>query len=441
MAIAASARPMQVRPSGERRPSARGKSIGSLHWGELHFIGLLHRRRPDTKTTSWRANWLVRIRVALPNFWETNMTKNTNVGVKRSTEWKAEATTKRTKKVAAAESTKTRKPRRPARTAPVVTARDVSRTKTRKTVAQWRKVPSENPIARQIELVRFKLADVGQAGGVGLRALYICGPQGIGKTHSIVEQEAVWRSRNLLPIRCRPRNVHELVDQFKEAKGLGPLIMEEADIIFRSKPMFEILKQATDPKTPDVFYKMAKTPEGKRRVAINLNVPIVVSTNMDLWDDAQWDKTLVNDRDALFERSAPIALMRDPFMLWEWSVYLALVSHLTREVSVRNPNGGRPLTQSNSLSVQDEAIRWFTDNVSALNSISPRTLKKASEIIGRRQRGDMPDEIATIELQGLLGGSRAMSQPKNADWAKLLREMPKTTTRQLESANGGRAAQ
>lgn len=367
------------------------------------------------------------------------MTKNTNVGVKRSPEWKAEATTKRTKKVAAAEPTKPRKPRRPARTAPVVTAKDVSKTNTRKTVAQWRKVPSENPIARQIELVRFKLADVGQAGGVGLRALYICGPQGVGKTHSIVEQEAVWRSRNLLPIRCRPGNVYELVDQFKEAKGLGPLIMEEADIIFRSKPMFEILKQATDPKTPDVFYRMEKTPEGKRRVAINLNVPIVVSTNMDLWDDAHWDKALVNDRDALFERSAPIVLMRDPFMLWEWSVYLALVSHLTRDVSVRNPSGGKPLTLSNSLTVQHDAICWFTDNARALKSISPRTLKKASEIIGRRQRGDMPDEIANIELEGLLGGSRAMSQPKNADWAKLLREMPKTLSTGSEAIGSKRA--
>lgn len=369
------------------------------------------------------------------------MTKNTNVGVKRSPKWKAEATTKRTMKVAADESAKPRKPKRPAKTAPIGFAIDATKTKERNTVAEWRKVPLENPIARQIELVRFKLADVGQAGGVGLRALYICGPQGVGKTHSIVEQEAVWRSRKLLPIRCRPRNVHELVDQFKEAKGLGPLVMEEADIIFRSKPMFEILKQATDPKTPDVFHRMEKTSEGKRRVAINLNVPIVVSTNMDLWDDTLWDKALVNDRDALFERSAPIVLMRDPFMLWEWSVYLALVSHLTRDVSVRNPNGGRPLTQSNSLSVQDEAIRWFTDNASALKSISPRTLKKVSDIIGRRKRGDMPDEIANIELRGLLGESRAMSQPENADWAKLLKEMPKTTARQHKSATGRRAAQ
>ena len=368
------------------------------------------------------------------------MTKNTNVGVKRSPEWKAETAPKRTKKVAAAEPAKPRKPKRPAETTPIGSAMDVTKTKTRNTVTQWRKVPLENPIARQIELVRFKLADVGQAGGVGLRALYICGPQGVGKTHSIVEQEAVWRSCKLVPIRCRPRNVHELVDQFKEAKGLGPLIMEEADIIFRSKPMFEILKQATDPKTPDVFYRMEKTPVGKRRVAINLNVPVVVSTNMNLWDDVQWDKALVNDRDALFERSALIVLMRDPFMLWEWSVYLALVSHLTRDVSVRNPSGGRPLTLSNSLSVQHEAICWFTDNASALNSISPRTLKKVSEIMGRRQRGDMPDEIAAIELQGLLGGSRAMSQPKNADWTKLLKEMPKTTARQHKSAKGRGAA-
>ncbi|MBX7459842.1 hypothetical protein [Qipengyuania huizhouensis] len=367
------------------------------------------------------------------------MTKNTNVGVKRSPEWKAEATPRRTKKVAAAEAPETRKLQRPARTEPSNSAKDVTKTKTRKTVAQWRKVLLENPIARQIGLVRFKLADVGQVGGVGLRALYICGPQGVGKTHSIVEQEAVWRSRKLRPIRCRPRNVHELVDQFKEAKGLGPLIMEEADIIFRSKPMFEILKQATDPKTPDIFSRMEKTKEGKVRVDINLNVPIVVSTNMDLWDDTQWDKTLMNDRDALFERSAPIVLMRDPFMLWEWSVYLALASHLTRDVCVRNPSGGRPLLLSNSLIVQSEAISWFTDNARALKSISPRTLKKVSEIFGRRQRGDMPDEIATIELQALLGEARAMPQPTNADWAKLLQEMPKASSTGSETMKPERA--
>ncbi|MEQ1514884.1 MAG: hypothetical protein ABL931_00175 [Usitatibacteraceae bacterium] len=307
---------------------------------------------------------------------------------------------------------------------------------TKQLLNRWLKVRAENPLAKQLGLARFKLGDLGSRGGVGLRALYLCGPQGVGKTHSIVEQETVWRANGLYPIRCRPRDVRELLDQFKAARGLGPLIMEEADIIFRSKPMFEVLKQATDPKTPDVIWRIEKTKEGKENVPINLNVPIVVSTNMDLWDPKFWDAKLLNDRDALFERSAPVTLARDPFMLWEWSVYLALTSHLTRDVLVRNPKGGKPTLMANPLSIQHSAIRWFTENVASLVSISPRTLKKIAEILGRQHRDDMPEEIAQAELAGLIAKRREMEQPSQSDWSELLLKMPKTTSTARKVSTG-----
>lgn len=209
-----------------------------------------------------------------------------------------------------------------------------------KALQRWVDVPNTNPIARRMAAAEFKLGDLGSSGGVGLRAVYLCGPPGIGKTHQIIAQEQRWRLRGIEPLRIRPANVHNLIDHFAEAKGRCPLIMEEADIIFRSKPMFEVLKQATDPLTPDYLYRMVKIEKEKVQVPINLNVPIIVSTNMDLTSDEGWDKALLPDRDALFNRSWPVVFPDDPFALWEWSVYLALSTYLTIGVSIRNPHGG-----------------------------------------------------------------------------------------------------
>jgi hypothetical protein len=274
---------------------------------------------------------------------------------------------------------------------------------------------------------KFMLADLGTQGGVGLRAFYISGPPGVGKTHSIREQEDCWEKRGMSPLRFRPSNVHELLDHFENASGRRPLIMEEADVIFRSKPMFEILKQATDPETPDTFTRIRKVRGRKVAVQLNLNVPIVVSTNMNLLSDVGWDKNLLNDRDALFNRSMPIVIPDDPHELWEWSVYLALTSHLTRDVSLRNPSGGRPIVQSNSLQVQAGALNWFSDNLPNLAVIAPRTLKHIAQAFGRVARNDMPKAIAEEMLSRLLVEPRNIAVPRKQDWAKLLTSMPKAT--------------
>ena len=159
--------------------------------------------------------------------------------------------------------------------------------------------------------------------------------------------------------------------------------------------MFEVLKQATDPLTPDYLYRMVKIEKEKVQVPINLNVPIIVSTNMDLTSDEGWDKALLPDRDALFNRSWPVVFPHDPFALWEWSVYLALSTYLTIGVSVRNPQGGAPIRQDNSLVVQANAITWFTENLNRLAVISPRTLRFIAQCMGRVVREDTRS-LATV---------------------------------------------
>jgi len=299
--------------------------------------------------------------------------------------------------------------------------------KHRMAASGWCKVAKENVIARQMALAKFKLGDLGIEGGVGLRAVYLCGPPGVGKTQSIVQQEAVWRSRGLEPLRCRPTNVVELLDYFEQARGVRPIVMEEADIIFRSKPMFEVLKQATDPLTPDILYRMKRVGKTKVMIPIRLNVPICVSTNMDLLHDAGWDAKLLPDRDALFNRSMPVVIPNDPHALWEWSIYLALTSHLTLGVMLRNPTGGKPVSASNPLAVQARALDWFTDHIQHLAVISPRTLKQVAQLFGRAHRGDLPAVVLDSELQALLTDApRAdVAVPLKADWSVLLTTMPK----------------
>lgn len=298
---------------------------------------------------------------------------------------------------------------------------------TRLTVNDWLGVEHENIIARKIASARFKLADLGQLGGIGLRALYISGPPGIGKTHSVNDQELAWRAAGLNPIRCRPQNFRDLLDIFAAAEGRNPIIMEEADILFRSKPMFEILKQATDPISSDYLTRIVKIDEEKVPQQINLNVPIIVTTNMNLSTDAGWHKSLIADRDALFNRSRPIIIPDEPLALWEWSVYLALRSHLTKTVNIRNPSGGRPLNQAVPLQVQSGAIQWFTNNINKLAVISPRTLKQVAQFFARTHRGDMPEGILREELDSLLGeeARQPVELPACADWPMLLKSMPK----------------
>jgi len=302
-----------------------------------------------------------------------------------------------------------------------------TRPKMRSAVSGWRKVAIENTIARQMSLARFKLGDLGTYGGVGLRAVYLSGPPGVGKTQSIVDQETKWLARGLVPLRCRPTNVNELLDYFEQARGVRPLIMEEADIIFRSKPMFEILKQATDPLTPDVLNRMKGSGSKKRMIQIRLNVPIVVSTNMDLLSDKAWEPKLLPERDALFNRSMPIVIPSNAHALWEWSVYLALTSHLTQSVTIRNPTGKGALVQATPLLVQAAAIEWFTNHIQSLAVISPRTLKTIAQLFGRAHRGDLPKVILESELQALYGSEpRHVEIPFQADWATLLTSMPKS---------------
>lgn len=297
----------------------------------------------------------------------------------------------------------------------------------RQALQRWIDVPLTNPIARRMEAAQFKLGDLGSRGGVGLRAVYLCGPPGIGKTHQIIAQEQRWRSRGIDPIRVRPSNVNDLIEHFAQSGGKRPIVMEEADIIFRSKPMFEVLKQATDPLTPDFTYRIVVIDKEKVHEPVNLNVPIVVSTNIDLTNDQGWDKDLLPDRDALFNRSWPVVFPNDPFALWEWSVYLALKSYLTKEVKLRHPNGGAPIPQDNPLLVQAQAIEWFTENLNRLAVISPRTLKFIAQCMGRAHRKDMPMSIMQDELEALLLPKRAdpVALPQMEDWAALLRYFPK----------------
>lgn len=311
------------------------------------------------------------------------------------------------------------------------------RPKARRSVSGWQKVAKENAVARSMELARFKLGDLGKNGGTGLRAAYLCGPPGVGKTQRIIEQEAVWRAREIEPLRFRPANVNELLDYFEESAGRRPLIMEEADIIFRSKPMFEVLKQATDPTTPDVLYRMKRVGKGaKVAIPVRLDVPVVVSTNMNLMSDNGWDGKLLPDRDALFNRSAPVLIPDDAIALWEWSVYLALTSHLTLRVSLRNPTGGKPIEQHSPLGVQAVALDWFTDNIQRIAIISPRTLKLVAQLFGRAHRGDLPTNILMSELEALCGADRQdINVPHKPDWAMLLKAMPKMVQRSARSVS------
>lgn len=219
----------------------------------------------------------------------------------------------------------------------------------------WMTVPDENAVAAGFREAR---ESVGLVVAGDWPVAWLSGPGGIGKT--VITKTAIktWQEKGLEPVFANPANARELLGAMKTAKGRRPIIMEEADTIFRSDKCLNILKIATDRKGTGVY-------DGVRVTA-----PLIIATNAPLHDLTQWDKKLRPHIEALFNRVPPVTISFDRHANWQYACYLALSTDMLRWT---------PKGRTISAATTARALSWFTAHLNEIELLSARTLCNVAE--------------------------------------------------------------
>lgn len=234
-----------------------------------------------------------------------------------------------------------------------------------------------------------------------LTAAWISGPPGVGK--NIAVKAAIRGAGNLKYIKSNPRTYLDLLGQLSEAANLNAVVwLDEADVVFRSDRMVNLLKTATGSPCDRVY-------DG-----VNVNAPIIVTTNGNLDPNSPetcWDKKLKIHADALFNRSPPVIIPEDRMQLWEYAITLAATGKMLREDS---DGDGIPLA------IRQEAVEWFTINFHKLTNVSPRTLANAADYMYRsRKRGTtLTPAVAQFQLKNMVTRTSDETPPQTPiiDW-------------------------
>lgn len=282
----------------------------------------------------------------------------------------------------------------------------------RETVANkmdWKLIENNNTVARQLRAMTLR-ADEVAAGHK--RAAFLYGPPGVGKSMTVREALLHFKLRGHDPVECHPANYHELLAAFAEADGVRPVLLEEADVVWRSERMMNILKIATDKdrSLTQRFYQ-----------GVNIAAPIYLTTNVDLNNLTEASSAMKKHAPALFRRVSPRGVRASRYDLWEYSVIVALhyglLAHSEQEV------WGVMRKQPRPLELRACALKWFSEQRENLLSVSPGTLKEVALAF------DYADpEHQQLELDALLVPSAQRSRliRDGFDWkAEIIRASTK----------------
>jgi len=227
-----------------------------------------------------------------------------------------------------------------------------------------------------------------------LPVAWISGPPGVGKNIAVnAAADAAGKARI---IKCNPRTYEDLLKQLSEAANRKAVIwLDEADVIFRSDRMVNLLKTATG------------SPRDRVYNGVNVNAPIIVTTNGNLDPNAPgtcWDKKLTIHADALFNRSAPVMIPEGRMELWEYALLLAATGKMLREDS-----DGDGI----ALAIRQQAVEWFTANFHNLANVSPRTLAKAADFMSRSRKKcpTLTPAVAEFQLKNMVTGGSTETPP------------------------------
>ena len=165
---------------------------------------------------------------------------------------------------------------------------------------------------------------------------------------------------------------------------------------------------------------MARKPRGtelwrkvqRRRGVYRFRAPIIAMTNIQLSDlNGQ-------DAEAVRSRVMPIEIPSDPYVAWEYTVFLAL----TTDILLRNRCG-----QTVSLVKRSQVIKWFTSHVWKLDQVSPRRLKQVFDAFTGAKPHLLQDKLSLLLKPKAKWGCR--QPPQQQDWSALRRELTATLPR------------
>lgn len=219
----------------------------------------------------------------------------------------------------------------------------------------WDSIPLQNEVAKSFHQAQ---EFVNAVEGGELPVVWLAGPGGVGKTHAMKQAIARWKLRDLEPVYSNPSNYNDVVKAFKTAKGKRPIIMDEADVIFRSDKCLNLLKIATDTKGTGYY-------EG-----VNVRAPLIATTNAPLGDTAKFKAELRPHISALLNRVPPVTISFDRFAGWEYACSVAMNTTLTAHTTKGRAISAKTLVK---------ALRWFTDNMNDIELLSARTLYNVCE--------------------------------------------------------------
>lgn len=272
------------------------------------------------------------------------------------------------------------------------------------TKRSWEEIEATNRVARAMKGMENRANEVADG---SRRAAFLYGPTGVGKTRTIEHAITLLRIQNLDPVECAPSNYKDMLAHFEEANGQRPIVFDEADVIWRSERMINILKIATDPR---------REPHQRVYGGVNIAAPIFATTNVDLSNPAGWSPALRIHGPALFRRVPPRGVPDDRSALFEFSVGLALYHGLLRSYWIED--GMRPRRQQErSAAKRAAAIQWFSEQRDNLLTVSPGTLESVASAF------DYDDPIdREQDLEPLLKPAKKRVAPRTdaTDWQKVI---------------------
>jgi hypothetical protein len=240
--------------------------------------------------------------------------------------------------------------------------------KRRTTLHDWSRVAVENATARQMAEAEQIASEV-CAGERG--AVLIYGPPGFGKTRLI--KAAVKRCPPGIAAIRAPldiRTVEEVMALLAQADARHPVIFEECDGLFSTERKVNGLKRVLDEEE----YSAVPWEDD----VVDCSGPKLFTSNKD-WDDPKSFPSPVRAHmEAITSRIERVKINFDPLEAWEYCCFLAICRGMIQR--------GRRDGRLRSREVQNQALRWFTENLNGLDEVSPRRLVKIAEEIARAPR-------------------------------------------------------